>query len=272
MMEFTGLLHESSADIAARLSQQLALNPAFLGTVEEKLWDQPPVENRIEDQGSSSTCAANAGTSCGEWVWFLAAGEMVQLSRNYLYAKAGDFDGTHRDVGRTLGSIIKAMQGGVCREDLMPFTVPPTVQIPSGAEADAITRKVTHTIDVRSGGYSSVRTVIGQNMGAVLIGTYWPMRYDSGYIVERYQPTGRSGHARAWLFLSSVLDAQGRPYVWCANSHSTMAQHNGYELWSPEGIDELLRNDPWGCTGITAMTTPQPQEVDWTGVLNPFRR
>lgn len=269
--DFTGLLPDTPSRLQARLAAQIPVPLCAGREVEETLWDSPPVGNRVENQGMSSTCAANAGTSCGELVWFQATGEWVQLSRDYLYAKAGDIDGSRADVGRTLTSIIEAMQAGTCREDLMPFTVPPTTRIPDGCEDDASQRRVTHTIDL-SGGYDSVRTVIGQNMGACLIGTYWPVKYADGYRLEHYTPTGRGGHARAWLFLSTQKDSDNRPWVWCANSHGSMAQHNGYELWSPQAINELLRSDPWGCTGITAMSTPEPKELDWTGVLNPFAR
>lgn len=268
---FTGLLLETDAEIAARLAEQIAMPVSAGLEVPETLFDVPPEWNRIENQSQTNTCATNAGTSVMEVVWYQATGELLQLSRLYLYAKAGVYCGISTDRGRTLGSVIKAGQlDGACLEAIMPFTVPVTTRVPAGADQDAAQRKIAHTVDVRTGGYNAVRTLIGQNMGAVLMATYWPIQYVDGYIVERYKPTGNGGHARAWLFLASKLDSQGRPYVWCANSHSTSAQRGGYELWSPTAVEECLRGDPWGITGITAMTTPKPHVVDWAGVNNPF--
>lgn len=273
-MSFTGLLIESPADIAARMSKQIAM-PVCAPTVmvAEKLWSDPPPFVRIENQQQTNMCAAHAGTSCIEVDWYQATGEMVQRSRNWLYAYAQQKCHLFGDQGVTLGSIIATLQQDGCPpEDLYPFKGYFSDQIPAGIRAEAEKCKVLQTIDVRSGGYNSVRTVIGQNLGAVLIATYWPIQYSQGYVVERYVPLDRFGHARAWLALSSRLDGQGRPYVWCANSHSTAAQFHGWELWSPQAIDEQLSRDTWGTTGITSMTTPAPREVDWTGADNPFRR
>jgi len=273
MMEiFTGLVDETVAQIAERLSRQIPM-PVCASKVKEQLFADPPSFVRIENQQRTNMCAAHAGTSVIEVVGFQVTGEMVQRSRNYLYAKAQTYCGLYGDRGVTLGSIVKALETDGCPpEELYPFRGQFDSRIPPGADEAAKACRVTATVDVRSGGYQSVRTLIGQNMGTVLMASYWPIEYSSGYIVERYRPEGNGGHARALLSLASRLDANGRPYVWCANSHDVSAQFHGWELWSPTAVDELLDGDTWGATGITGLTVMQPQEVDWTGVLNPFAR
>ena len=273
MKHFTGLVTESTEAIEARLAEQIALPVCAGKEVRETLWDEPPTFVRIENQQQTNMCAAHAGTSVIEVVDFQVTRQMVQRSRNFLYALSQKKCGLYGDQGVTLGSIVATLKHEGCPpEDLYPFRGYFDKQIPPGCIAAADKCKVTATIDVRSGGYRSVRTVIGQNMGAVLMATDWPIQYSGGYIVEQYRPLGNGGHARAWLALSSRLDPQGRPYVWCANSHSEQAEYHGWELWSPTAIDEELSNDQWGSTGITGLTVVEPQEVDWTGAMNPFAK
>lgn len=271
-LHFTGLIPEDPAVLSLRLAEQIEM-PVCAGSVDEKLWDEPPSWNRIEYQRRTNMCAVNAGTTAAEVIEYQKTGQLVQRSRNYLYARSAKYCGIYSDSGRTLGSVIQAFkQDGCPPEDMYPFDGSYNPRVPAGCDKAAQEFKLTTTIDVRSGGYNSVRTLIGQNMGTVLMASYWPFRYWDGYRVERYQPTGSQGHAEAFVFLSSKLDANGRPYVWLANSHSEQAQHNGYSLWSPDAIDELLSGDTWGITGLSDMTTPQPREVDWTGLLNPFAK
>lgn len=270
---FTGLVPEDAADRDARLARQIPMPVCAGQQVREQLFDQPPPFIRIENQKRTNMCAAHAGTSVVELVEFQVTGQMTQRSRNYLYAKAQTYCRLFGDQGVTLGSIIRALENDGCPpEELDPFNGVFNPKYSDAADKAAKECKVTATIDVRTGGYQSVRTLVGQNMGGVLMATYWPLAYAEGYVVERYRPQGNGGHARAYLALGARLDAQGRPYVWCANSHSEDAQFHGWELWSPTAVDEQLRNDPWGTTGVTGLTVIKPQEVDWTGVLNPFRR
>jgi len=270
--QFMGLVPESGADRAARLSEQIGL-PACAGNeVEEKLWDEPPPWNSIESQDRTNMCAANAGTTAIEVVAFQATRQMVQRSRNYLYFRSQQKCGLYGDRGVTLGSITATLKKDGCPpEEMFPFKGYADPHVPDGCDEEAKKCIVTATIDVHSAKYRAVRTIIGQNMGAVLMATEWPIGYVDGYQVEHYRPFGNSGHARCWVALSSKKDDQGRPWVWCANSHGTGAQYRGYELWSPASIDEHLTNDQWGSTGITGLTVIEPQEIDWT-IQNPFEK
>lgn len=268
---FTGLVAETKDERWVWRDRQIDL-PPMAGEVREQLFDSPPSWVRIEAQGQTNSCAAHAGTSCAERVAYAKSGTVEQLSRNYLYVRGQEKCGLFgRDVGCTLGGIISALtEFGVCPETLWPFTGTYQTQIPRGCDDQAKRYRATHTVDVESLGYEGFRTVIGQNIGAVLMATSWPLRLWDGYIVEQHQPTGRGGHALAGLFLSSRLDGNGRPYVWVANSHDVTSGKAGWLLWSPRAIDSLIQSSQWGCTGLTDMSTPAPREVDWRGTQNPF--
>lgn len=273
MSGFTGLIRETPEEMAEWKSQQIELPPCAGKEVEETLFDQPPKFMRVEQQRRTNMCAVNAGTSCIEKLEYMLTGVMTERSRNYVYAKAQKYCGLYGDQGVTLGSVIKALKNdGAPPEVMHPFTGVFNPRIPAGCDAEASKCRVTATIDVERGGYNSVRTVCGQNIGAVLFATSWPIGYSNGYIVERYQPLGRFGHARAWIVLSSRLDRLGRPYVWAVNSHGEESQYHGWELWSPDAIQENIDEDEWGNTGVTGLLVPEPQEVDWSGAMNPFLR
>ncbi len=270
---FTGLVAETRDERFTWRDQQVKLPPMSAANVREKLFDTPPSWLRIESQKSTNSCAAHAGTTCAEGIFFAKSGQVEQLCRNYLYIRGQEKCGMRGDVGCTLGGIIAALRDyGVCPESLWPFTGTYQTNIPRGCDDQAKRCRVTHTLDVESMGYEGFRLAIGQNIGTVLMATSWPLRLWDGYIVEQHQPQGRGGHALAGMFLSSRLDGNGRPYVWVANSHDVTSGKAGWLLWSPRAIDSLIETSQWGCTGITDMSTPAARNVDWTGTQNPFAK
>ena len=267
---FTGLLPESAEDRQLWRSQQGGMPVCAGREVEETLFAEPPSWMVINDQGQTNSCAPQAGTSCAEKNVRMQTGEVVQLCRNFLYWRGQQLCHIRGDNGCTLGGIIAALREGVCLEKFWEFNQT-YQQEPPAACRENLDYRAAATIDVESRGYDGFRTVIGQNIGSVLMAYTYPCNFWQGYIVERYQPTGNGGHAVAGMFLAERKDASGRPYVWVGNSHSTAAQRKGWQLWSPTAIDELIERDEWGCTGITDMETPEPREVDWAGANNPFR-
>lgn len=260
---FTGLVKEVNPTWRAN---QVSIAPCSpMDRVAETLFAEPPSWVRIENQRQTNTCAAHAGSSCMEKVEYLATRQLTQLSRNYLYLRGQQACGlAGRDQGCTLGGIIRAMTtNGCCEEDLWPFNGTYQQSIPAPCDEAAAKRKVTKTLDVEARGYDGFREVLGQNIGAVLMATSWPLRMLNGYIVEDYAPQGAGGHAIAGLFLSDKRDNRQRPYVWVANSHDITAQKQGWMLWSPNALDSLIQSADWGVTGITDMLTPKPRAFDW---------
>lgn len=267
--EFTGLVAETSAERRIWRDQQIQL-PPMAGEVKEQLFDKPPSWLRLEDQSATNTCAAHGGSTCQEGIYYAKTGEVMQFSRNYIYARGQQQCGLFgRDVGCTLGGIVSALKKyGAPPESMWPFSGTYQTQIPRGCDEAAAANKVTHTIDIESLGYDGYRSVLGQNIGKVLMATSWPVRTWNGNVVERYQPLGRGGHAMAAMWLSTRRDNRGRPYVIVINSHANLP----VMLWSPDALDELTRASEWGVTGLTDMSTPAPREVDWKGKDNPFAK
>lgn len=256
---FTGLVPEAERKWKIGQLQLAPCGP--MDRVEEKLFSQPPTFVKPENQQQTNTCAANAGTTCLEKLAYIQSGEMVQLSRNYAYARGQKLCGLWgQDKGITLSGCVAAMKGGLPLEELWPFTGVYQPHIPNNIDEAALAYKLTSTIDVERRGYDGFREVIGQNIGSVLMACSWPLQRWSGNVIEAYQPQGSGGHAIAAVALSTKRDSRQRPYVWVANSHAG----DPWLLWSPDAIDQVIQRDEWGSTGLTDMVTPKPRKFDWS--------
>ena len=113
-----------------------------------------------------------------------------------------------------------------------------------------------------SAGYSAWRTLLGRNIGGVLLGMYWPVSLDSKGIANRV-PTGGGGHAIAGLFLADTSDANGNPDVWILNSHSVSFGLGGWFKATRSFIEDLQARDDFGNVGVSDMSVPGPRVVDW---------
>jgi len=263
---FTGLVPETAEQRASRKSREITL-PPMAGEVKEKLYDIPLPFVKSEDQRQTNSCSGHGGSTAGEAVSFLETGQLIQLSRWGLYVLAQKKCGLFgSDCGATLSGVEEAMREGIPEEESWKFPGWYDTAVPPGAMESAKKRKVVHTIDLESGGYDSVRTVIGQNIGACVFACSWPLVVTGGNRIERYQPQGRGGHCMAWVALSKITDSKGRPYIIGPNSHANLP----YLIWSPDAVQAVLDHEQWGSFGITMMQVPKPREVDWAGADNPF--
>lgn len=267
---FTGLAPESVESRADWQSHLIELPPfSAEDQVEERYFNIPLPFVHNEDQMRTNSCSGHGGSTSAEVAISGDGALPVQLSRWGLYIlgqkRCGLFG---RDVGATLRGVFDALRlDGVPEESAWPFPGRYDTRIPAGALENAAQRKMTHFLNVERGGYDACRTVIGQNIGAVVFACRWPLTISQGNRIETYRPTGRGGHCMSWAALSTIKDARGRPYLIGPNSHLGLP----YLLWAPAAVQAVLDQDEWGSFGITRMTDPQPREVDYVGENNPFR-
>jgi len=259
--EFTGLLEESPAQRQAwksSLSPMPVCAPGSLVT--EVTYDAFPEHLRIYQQGMTNSCAGHGTAHAAMQAAYMQSGQAYELSPWWCYVKAQSLGGNlGRDVGAYLGGACKAVQQvGIAPTKLAQNTGRYYTSFSDEAVQEAQKVKVLHTIDIEEGGYESLRLLLGQQMGAGVFAVNWGLRTDGDGNVARYQPTGRGGHAMAWVALSTKKDSQGRPWVWCANSHPTMTRY----LMSPTAVQQIVDRDEWGCFGISTMTVMKPV-VDW---------
>lgn len=260
MRDFTGLLPESAEQKAAwkaTLSPMPACAPGDM--VEETLWREFPPHLSIRQQGMTNSCCGHGTAHAAMQAAYMQSGQRYDLSPWWCYIQAQKYGGNvGRDVGAYLGGACKAVQQvGIAPLRLAQNTGRYYTSFSDEAVLEAAKVKVLHTIDLEAGGYDALRLLLGQQMGAACFAVNWPLRTDANGDVETYRGGG-GGHAMAWVGLSTRKDSQGRPWVWCANSHPTMTRFQ----MSPTAIDQIIRQDDWGAFAISTMTVMKPV-VDW---------
>ncbi len=257
---FTGLLPETADQKAAwrsSLSPMPVCAPGDL--VDETLWREFPPHLTIRQQGATNSCAGHGTVHAAMQAAYMQSGQRYDLSPWWCYVQAQRYGGNiGRDAGAYLGGACKAVKAvGIAPAKLAPNTQRYYTDFSDEAERAAKEVMVLHTIDIERGGYEALRLLLGQQMGAGVFAVNWPLSFSGEGDVETYRG-GPYGHAMAWVALSERKDDQGRPWVWCANSHPT---HTKYEM-SPTAVEQIIQRDEWGCWGVSTMTVMRPV-VDW---------
>lgn len=227
--------------------------------VAETMWSRFPDHLAIKQQGATNSCAGHGTAHAAMQAAYMQSGQNYDLSPWWCYIQAQRHSGgTGSDSGAYLGGCCKAVQAvGIAPAKLAPNTQRYYTTFSAEATAAAQEVKVLHTIDLEKGGYDALRLLLGQQMGAAVFAVDWPLAFDADGNVSRYSG-GRFGHAMAWVGLSERKDSQGRPWVWCGNSHPV---HTKYEM-SPTAVQQIIDRDDWGAFGISTMTVMKPV-VDW---------
>jgi hypothetical protein len=263
--KFYGLVPESreSWQDAIADAQQLPV----CGDTEETLLKAPPDWCRVENQGPINSCSANAMTSIAEKIEYIHKKKPIQLSRWFQYIKSEEFTGTPgRDQGATLSAALRVgVEVGFVPEDQCQYPKQydrNRLRFSQELYKEAEQRRIKSKIDL-SKGYSAWRTLLGQDIGAVLLGTFWPVQIDArGYAYN--VPTSGGGHAIAALFLADTFDANGRPDVWIVNSHDKSFGLQGWFKATASWVEQLQGRDYFGNVGVSDMSVPGPRKVDWT--------
>lgn len=264
---YLGLVPETKEQWRAAIAGSLSLHGLVCDYGSETRLPAVPSWMKRENQQQMNSCAGNAGTTCVEKNLYAATGKSIQLSRWFAYIEGcracGLFPG---DNGCQLSGIVQAFrQKGCPTEDLVPYPGRYDTRKANFSREvyeEAAKCQVVRTVNL-DGGYSDWRKILGQNVGAVLLGVNWPLRTTTknGHkYAARYQPAGRGGHAIAALFLADSTDSDGNPDVWIMNSHL------GDEIYlvSATFIREVQQADPFGNIGITDLNVPVARTVNWS--------
>lgn len=82
-------------------------------------------------------------------------------------------------------------------------------------------------------------------------------------VVEQFRPGG-GGHAICFLGYSPREDAQGRKYLWLANSWSEQWGDRGWAEVAPRAVDQMAQHPETVMIGLSDLSTPAPRNVNWT--------
>lgn len=213
---------------------------------------------RTENQGRMGSCRGHSLSTGMEFIYHGIVGEVVQFSPMWCYLRTQKRDGLlGSDRGSTIENGVKvAVEEGVCRESVFPYPDPVrySTRIPARADEDAANYKAGRYSPIES--YDQAIEWIGSGQGYVDFGGPWPFRHSGGR-VDRWQPTGRSGHAMAFCGFSRA----GRLIQF--NSHSEQSGDDGEFLWTPDAFNGACRDRRCSIIGVSDMPTAQAREIDF---------
>lgn len=237
----------------------------------------PRAWHRIEMQGALGSCQGHALSSVGEMAHWIAAGgvnsgggngvggRVTQFSPLFAYYATQQLDGLlGADQGSTIhGGVRCAREFGFCPLEVFPNPRPLryTGQIPDEAwPAAAPFRMRSHTVCTS---YDDVWTFLAAGQGGVSAGLGWnaSMTPRAG-LIEGYRPGG-GGHAVAFLGYSRRVDAEGRHYLWLANSWSEDWGNRGWAEVAPRAIDAMFADRRTVMVGLSDLSLPTPRRVPW---------
>lgn len=197
---------------------------------------------QIEDQAQQGSCQGHARTSAGELGYYRETGSIIQLNRQFAYITSQLEDGFRSDVGSTLeGGASAAKKYGEALESLWPYSGRYDRNIPQACYEDAKNRKLRTSMVLEN--YDQVLRWLVHGLGGIVIGILWngSAEPDSQGVVSNYRPSGRSGHALAWLDWTKKFSDRGRPFIQLANSWGKRWGVNGWSYWSPDAVDLVCR-------------------------------
>lgn len=217
----------------------------------------------VENQGQVGSCRGHAGSTVSEICNYYANDSTEQLSRAFFYYATQKIDGLlGRDQGSTIaGGVELAEKYGTPPESKWQYSGTYSPNPPGGWDAQygfaAPYKTKTHT-QIRS--YDDAFTFLGAKAGGLEIGFNWNgyCTPDSSGYIKTYRPgRGGSGHAVAIVGYSKELDADGRNYLWLANSWGIQWGLGGYAKVSNAAFSGMLEDQWTVCNGRSGMAIEQ---------------
>jgi hypothetical protein len=220
---------------------------------------------RVENQASIGSCQGHGITTADEALWYWSTGKPVQLSRLHAYIKSQQIDGLlgRGDVGSTIaGGLELATKHGFIDESACLYRGD---RYPTRDELNRITGlpidpryRVKSGITVKS--WKHACQLLAGKM-AISIGTVWPFRIDSDWVVRDWVPQGNGGHARALIgeFKNGLPGER--------NSWGEQWGDKGRFWWTERAFDACLRHPMTVCIALSGLESPKPINVDFAKEL-----
>jgi C1A family cysteine protease len=214
---------------------------------------------RIENQQQQGSCQGHSLSSNLEGAYYKATGGVIQFSRQAAYIWSQQESGIRGDRGSTVsGGVKAAMNIGLCREELWPYsgryvTSPPSGDT-AGCKADAANYKISGFTPLDS--YDGALKFLRSGLGFLHTGFGWDNSMDrqaSSGVIENWGGGRGGGHSVCFPGYSKRIDSQGRPYLRLFNSWDTRWGHNGQVEVSPSWFDAMCHSNNSEVVGLHKM-------------------
>jgi C1A family cysteine protease len=243
---------------------------SLMGSYQELRLD-PRELIRIENQKSMSSCAGHSLSSVLEWIYCISTGgQVTQLSRMQAYIMAQEIDRIRSDAGSTISAGCKLVTTfGLGEEHLWPYPSRYSNKRPSNWDAvveSSAKHKVAQQIRITT--YEGFRTFLGAGLGGIHTGISWGSSMNRA-VVEKFS-AGGGGHSVCALCLSDRVDSNGEPYCHIANSWGQSFGSDGWQIWSPTAIRQMLKHRFTSFVGLSDMPNIKPRKFtkeEWVDKL-----
>jgi len=221
-------------------------------------------------QFAMGSCTGHAMSHLGQWLNWLKTRQRVLISRMFCYLRAqhhSGFEGS--DQGASIaGAVEAAKQDGLPQEATFPYPNPVHYEtsIPPAAFTEGRDHLVRSSSVLKS--YADAQLWLGNGLGGIDIGIDWVQGLANfrGETIELQHLSGYTlgGHSLALIALSTRVDAQGRNYVWLANSHGPQWGQGGWAEVAPAVIEHWIQSGA-AFIGVSDMEqyTPRAIPVAW---------
>lgn len=218
---------------------------------------------RIEDQNPLQSCYGHAGSSCLEVLNYISTGgEVVQISRMYVYVMGQRVDGIRGDQGAQItGGITSLKRDGGCAEDLMPYTGRYFDTVPSAAIQDGkkhLLKNVTKMTDIEQ-----MDAYLRTGTGVILMGitcddSVYQCRADG--VIDKPWGEDHGGHALCLIAIDEDGNYEG-PGSW-----GVKYANKGWTTWTRKRMTGVLRDPNQEVFGVSDFQYGPTREVSYEGV------
>jgi hypothetical protein len=222
----------------------------------------------LPEQHSMGSCRGHSGavgaTVCN---WIDTGGEVLPLSRMYVYLTSQQADGLVGDVGATIAGGIKAMsERGVPREETFPYPGQYSTHIPPAADAEAREHRILKHAPMRS--YDDCFRWLATGVGVLDFGILWTQELadNTSGVLDRDRGRVLGGHAVLSFGYSRRVDRQDRKYLWFGNWHGPQWGKNGRAEVAPALIDKWCRSPDCEVRGVSDLEEYSVRPVDFRGM------
>ena len=217
------------------------------------------------NQGGQGSCTANGVTSAIEQLIWMATGQVVALSRQWLYIMAQNARGIRTDSGSSITESINiAMTIGVPLEKYQPYPSRYTRKIERKATEQASHCKLKDAVRLET--FEDIAQWHRQREGSIVAGMAWGgTMSNAGPRIETFRPGG-GGHCVCWPQITPGTEHNEDPDIDLDNSHGDRWGDSGVAAMSPRTVrgilDHKMTSEFGGVIGLRGVELSGPDFTD----------
>lgn len=219
---------------------------------------------KIENQNPLKSCYGHAGSSSLEVLnWIATGGEVIQVSRMYVYLMGQRVDGIRGDEGATIeGGIRSLKKDGGCLEDSLRYTGRYFSDVPNGCITEGRKHLLKNATKMTT--VEQMDAYLRSGTGVILMGIDCDdsvMNCGADGVIDRPHGQSYGGHALCLIAIDEDGNYEG-PGSW---GEQYAAQ--GWTTWTRQRMQQVCRDPQQEVWGISDFQYGEQREVSYSGVM-----